>query len=203
MPKGVYVRKAELTHDEDGPLPVAPSSLNQQLETVAVEVAAAKAEAAAELAAMKADLAAELERVKGLSAKLEMQTTVKAEVSEALRLQQEEAKRQAFGKPTPSEAPVMPAKPDEELTTIKLDRHYRPMGYYEIVGWHKEAVFRKRPDGQVVEVEKAEFIPGEKKPPLIAGVGFATKIWAGTVLRLPKSEAREVRNAKIGSVEID
>lgn len=194
MPKGVYMRKA------------VDDSLNNVVEDTKPDAGTPHLSIrspVAEIEAMRAELAAQLEAAKALTSKLELQTTVRSEVSEALRLQQEETKRQAFGKPTPSEAPKMPPKPDEELTTIKLDRHYCPKGYYEVVGYHKEAVFRKRPDGQVVETEKAEFIPNERKPPSIAGVGFVTKIWAGTVLRLPKSEAREIRNAKIGSVEID
>jgi len=157
----------------------------------------------AEIEAMKAELALQLEATKALNAKLELQTAVRSEVSEALRLQAEEAKRVAFGKPTPSEPDKMPPKPDEKLVSIKLDRNYRPAGYYEVVGWHKEEVKRKNAAGQMVVVEPAEFIADQIKPPVVAGTGFANKVWAGTVLRVPETEARTIRKNGIGSVEID
>jgi hypothetical protein len=154
--------------------------------------------------AMKAELARQLEQTKELNAKLAMKAEVRAEVSQAISEQQMEQRRRDFGRMEPAKPEPMPPKPENErLITVKLDRHYRPRGYYEIVGYHKEAVFKKRPDGQVVEVEKAEFITGELKPPHIAGVGFASKVWAGTVLKLCESEARTVRAAGVGSIELD
>lgn len=182
MPKGVYDRKTALDQAEAPETAVDPM---------------------AELEAMKAELARQLEATKALNAKLEMQTAVRSEVSEALRLQQEETKRQAFGKPTLSAAEPMPPKPDEDLVSIKLDKNYRPMGYYEVAGWHKDEIKRKNAAGNEVVVERAEFIEGERKPPVVAGTGFPNKVWAGTVLRVPKSEVAHIRKNGIGSIELD
>jgi len=156
----------------------------------------------AELARMREVMAQDMADVAALKAKLELQTAVRSEVSEALRLQAEEAKRVAFGKPTPSAVEPMPPKPDEELIPIKLERNYRPMGYFEVAGWHKEEIKRKNAAGQMVVVEEAEFIKGERKPPAVAGTGFANKVWAGTVLRVPKSEASYIRKNGIGTIEL-
>jgi hypothetical protein len=198
MPKGVYERKPALD-PADAPETAAP--------TVELELAAAIEDNAlmykAELSTMREQMARELADIQALKAKLEMQTTVRAEVAEALRLQEQETRRQAFGKLTPSEAEPMPPKPDEKLVTIRLDRNYRPMGYFEIAGWHKEEVRRKNAAGREVVVEAAEFIKGERKPPAIPGTGFANKYWAGQVLRVPASEAAIIRERRIGSIELD
>jgi hypothetical protein len=196
MPKGVYDRKTALDQAE------APETAADYVPMPG-PVEMTVPDQMAVITHMREQMEKELAEVQALKAKLELQTTVRSEVSEALRLQQEEAKRQAFGKITPSQAEVMPPKPDEELVTIKLDKNYRPAGYFEVAGWHKEEVKRKNAAGREVVVEAAEFIAGERKPPVVAGTGFANKVWAGTVLRVPKSEVATIRKHGIGSIELD
>jgi hypothetical protein len=100
--------------------------------------------------------------------------------------------------------------------TVKLDRHYRPMEdadpndqtkrlppVFEVVGYWKDEIKRKNPAGQEVIIQKREFIKGEAKPPVQAGTGSATKLLAGTVVKLRKSEAKYVRDNAIGTIEID
>jgi hypothetical protein len=147
-----------------------------------------------ELDALRAELAA-------AKAKLELRAEIRTELSDALRLQQEEQKRIAFGKPT-LPVHVMPPKPDEKLVEMKLERNYAPRGYYEIVGYHKDAIFKKFPDGTTREVEPASFISGEKKPAAFAGVNHANKLWAGQVAAFPEREAKQIRRDKIGNVEL-
>lgn len=102
------------------------------------------------------------------------------------------------------------AKP--KLVAVKLLRNYRPMtDVYEIVGYEKEAVIRKRPDGKMVEVEAGGFFKetdeetGEimPAPPTMPGTGFDNKLNVGTVVRLPREEAKRARDLKIGEYELD
>lgn len=147
-----------------------------------------------ELAILKAELAA-------TKAKLELRTEVQLTVAEQLAAQ--EAKRREFGKPTAPAPYVMPAKPEgAQLIDIRLDRNYVPMGYYEVVGYHKDAVVKKFPDGTTRETEPAEFIKGIMKPSKHPSVFELPKIWAGTVIRLVSDEAKRVTKEKIGSVEL-
>lgn len=97
----------------------------------------------------------------------------------------------------PSAAPIEKSAP-AKLVSMKLLRNYVPMGQHQIVGYHKEARVMKNAAGQMIEVEKAEFIPGEAKPPAQAGVGYPNKIWAGTVIKLPADEAKRAYDLKIG-----
>ena len=212
MPKGVYDRKTALDQadaPEIATIEDAIAAAQKIEEPVAREaafkgaLAAIQKEGIVPIDDLRAEMARELAEVKALKAKLELQTAVRSEVSEALRLQQEEARRQQFGKIIPSQADVMPPKPDEKLISIKLERNYRPAGYYEVAGWHKEEIKRKNAAGQMVVVERAEFIEGERKPPAVAGTGFANKHWAGQVLRVPETEARTIRKLGIGSIELD
>lgn len=145
-----------------------------------------------ELDAVKAELAA-------LRAKMERKSEIAEVVTEAMM----DERRKAFGKPSAPEQFVMPPPNGEKLHKITLDRHYRPEGYYEVIGWHKEEVVKKRADGTTIITEPAEFIPGVVKPHHIGGVGFQTKIWAGTVLMIQETEAKRMRKLGIGSVEID
>lgn len=98
--------------------------------------------------------------------------------------------------PPPPAAPV-------KLVTVKLLRNYRPAGAVEIVGYHKPAVMIRNVAGKEVEVSPSVFVEGEVAPPPQAGVGFATKLWAGTVIRLPVDEAKRVKANGIGEIEID
>ena len=86
---------------------------------------------------------------------------------------------------------------------MKLERNYRPQSSdYTIVGHTKPEVRRKTAAGVEVVVEAEEFVKGEAMPAKYPGVGFANKFWAGTVLKLPEDEAKAIRKAGIGSVEI-
>lgn len=106
----------------------------------------------------------------------------------------------------PPEPPVIPppAAPEPApvpvpMAGMKLLKHYRPMGEYEIVGWHKPAVIEKK-NGTDVIVEPAEFVKGETAPPPMPGVGgMSPKVWAGTVIKLPVEEAK--RAQKLGIAE--
>ena len=83
-------------------------------------------------------------------------------------------------------APVQPSK----MFPVKLLKNYRPAGEYEVVGYHRPELKQKDSAGRVVVVQEAAFIEGEIAPPPFPGVGFETKVWADTVLRLPVDEAR-------------
>lgn len=95
-------------------------------------------------------------------------------------------------------ATAAPIETAPKLVSMKLLRNYVPMGEHEIVGYHKPAKVMKNAAGQMIEVEKAEFVAGVAKPPDQAGVGYANKLWAGTVVKLPKPEAERAYNLKIG-----
>lgn len=111
-----------------------------------------------------------------------------------------------------NQAPA-PVGKTEKLVPITLKRHYVPVGRrdaegnriptHEIVGWHRPEKKMKRPDGQMVVVEEAAFIKGEPAPPPQPGVGFAHKIWRGTTIKVPVSEAKEMRRKGIGDYEIE
>lgn len=90
----------------------------------------------------------------------------------------------------------------EKIVAMELHRHYVPKDLRGIIGYQKEAVLRKNSAGQMVEVEKAEFIDGIMKPPVYPGSGFPNKIWAGTVIQVPEAEAKEMRTKKIAEAYI-
>ncbi len=90
----------------------------------------------------------------------------------------------------------------EKIVAMELHRHYVPKDLRGILGYQKEAVLRKNSAGQMVEVEKAEFIDGIMKPPVYPGSGFPNKIWAGTVIQVPETEAKEMRTKKIAEAYI-
>lgn len=106
-------------------------------------------------------------------------------------------------------ARVEAAKP--KLVPVRLLRNYRPQTEdFEVVGYHKEPVIRKRPDGKMVTVEEGGFFKetgddGEiiPAPPAMVGTGFANKLNVGTVVRLPRDEAKRARDLKIGELELD
>lgn len=114
------------------------------------------------------------------------------------------------------EAPPTPDAPPVKMVPIRLHRHYRPRDGFEVVGWHRPEKSIKRPDGQMMVVEKAEFVTevdedegsetyGKIKPapsPL-PGAGTGGKIWASTVIRVPVAEAKTMQKAGIGAVEIE
>lgn len=106
-------------------------------------------------------------------------------------------------------APVEAAKP--KLVSVRLLRNYRPMtDVFEVVGYHKEAIIRKRPDGKMVTVEEGGFFKEHDEagviipaPPAMVGTGFSDRLNAGTVVRLPRDEAKRARDLKIGELELD
>lgn len=87
--------------------------------------------------------------------------------------------------------------PKVKTVAMELLKHYVPKSLISIVGYNKEAVLQKGPDGKMHEVSAAEFIDGEPKPAPLPGAGFANKIWAGTVIEVPEPEAKEMRTKKI------
>lgn len=112
--------------------------------------------------------------------------------------------------------PPIEAKP--KMVTVKLLRNYRPMERldpsdarkknrlppeFEVVGYWKPAVIVRNKLGKEEILTPAEFIQGENAPPPQAGVGFADKLWAGTVVRFLTDEAKYIRANGIGEIEID
>jgi hypothetical protein len=89
----------------------------------------------------------------------------------------------------------------EKMVAMKLLRNYCPGGRYEIVGWHRPALQRKGPSGQIETTRAAEFIRGEMADPPYPGVGFDGKVWAGTVIKLGETEARAVKDKRIAELE--
>lgn len=76
------------------------------------------------------------------------------------------------------------------VDTVRLLRHYRPMGAVTIEGYLKPEKKRKNPAGVEVIVEPEEFVKGEACPAPFPGAGFVDKIWASTVITLPRDEAK-------------
>jgi hypothetical protein len=99
---------------------------------------------------------------------------------------------------------LQPAEPVAEapkLARVKLDRNYRPLNPFEVVGHHQPEIKRKDSAGRDVTIQEAAFIEGAPMPSAIAGTGFPNKVWAGTVIELPETEARAIVKQKIGSLE--
>lgn len=94
----------------------------------------------------------------------------------------------------PSKEPTAPEP--VKMFPVKLAYNYQPAGAYEAIGWEKPAVEKKNAAGQIVVVEKAEFIKGEIAPPPYPGVGFPGKVWKGSTIGLPRDEAMALVNAK-------
>jgi hypothetical protein len=109
----------------------------------------------------------------------------------------------------PDMSPPNDAKPTtEKLFPVVLNKNYVPIGDYEIVGYLKEAVKRKDAAGTERIVEREEFIEGVMKPHNSPGVGFGeyvngdgrktnAKIWAGTTIKLPIEEAKNLVAKKL------
>ena len=86
----------------------------------------------------------------------------------------------------------------QQMVAMKLDRNYRPSGEFKIVGHTRPEIKRKDPSGKEVVVQTEEWVAGEPMPSAIPGAGFANKIWAGTVLSLPRDEALAIQKNRIG-----
>lgn len=112
--------------------------------------------------------------------------------------------------------PVAQAAPnktsDEPVKTVRMTllKNYRPGGEVQVLGYNKEPVLRKRPDGKVVEIEPGGFIEEMDEngnimaaPPKLAGTGFADKLLAGTVIRIGADEAKAMRANGIGERDIE
>lgn len=118
---------------------------------------------------------------------------------------------EAIGQTPAVAAKIEAAKPKQKMVTVRLLRNYRPFSdNFEVLGYHKEPVLRKRPDGKLVTVEPGGFITetGDDgkimaAPPAMPGTGFNDRLNAGTQVRLPVEEAKRVRAEKIGEYEID
>lgn len=100
-------------------------------------------------------------------------------------------------------------QPSEKMFPVLLNKNYVPSGAYEIIGYLKEAVKSKDAAGTWRIIEPEEFVRGVMKPHSSHGVGFGemkdetgkvvtnAKIWAGTQIKLPVSEAKTVIAKKI------
>lgn len=114
----------------------------------------------------------------------------------------------------PKEIPVMAsvetaaASQPSKLFPVVLLKNYVPISEYEIVGYLKDAVKRKDAAGTERIVEPEVFIDGEMRPHQSPGVGFGeninadgrktnAKIWAGTTIKLPVDEAKNLVAKKI------
>ena len=103
---------------------------------------------------------------------------------------------------------TLPNKEATKMFPVVLSKNYVPKGDYEIVGYLKEAVKRKDAAGTWRVVEPEEFIKGEMRPHQTPGVGYGeyidakgnktnAKIWAGTHIKLPIDEAKNLVNKKL------
>lgn len=88
-------------------------------------------------------------------------------------------------------------KQTEQMFPVVLNKNYAPRGDYKIVGYLKPQVTRKDSAGNIIVIEPEEFIKGEMKPAPYPGVGLDGKIWAGTHIRLPLDEAKNILAKKI------
>jgi hypothetical protein len=113
-------------------------------------------------------------------------------------------------------APIDTTPP--KMVRVKLLRNYRPQEaldptdtakkrrlppVFDIVGHWKPAIIVRNKLGKEEEMEPAKFIEGEPAPSSKAGVGYADKLWAGTIARFTTDEARYIRANGIGEIEID
>lgn len=124
---------------------------------------------------------------------------------------------QAAPNKTSDEIEIMPAATRAAIEANKpktvrmtLLKNYRPGGEFQVLGYNKEPVIRKRPDGKLVEVEPGGFIEEMDEsgnimpaPAKLPGTGFPDKLLAGTVINVSSAEAKRMRANGIGEVEID
>lgn len=85
-----------------------------------------------------------------------------------------------------------PVQPSEKMFPVKLLKNYHPAGKFEIVGYQRPEIKQKDSAGRVSVVQESAFIEGEMAPPPFPGVGFDTKVWAETVIKLPVEEAKRL-----------
>ena len=94
--------------------------------------------------------------------------------------------------PTMTSETAAPAQPSEKMFPVRLLKNYRPAGDYQVVGYHRPEKKEKDTTGKFIVVQEAAFLEGEIAPPPFPGVGFETKVWADTVLKLPMDEAKRL-----------
>jgi hypothetical protein len=105
--------------------------------------------------------------------------------------------------PTATDEAAIPATEPVKMIAMKLERHYRPLGDYEVVGYLKPEVKRKLPSGEFKVVEPEEFIEGEQAPAPFPGVVSTGKVWASTTIRLPEAEAKNIMRLGIAARDFD
>lgn len=106
------------------------------------------------------------------------------------------------GRPRTIIPEVTPEPAPAKMVTMKLERHCRPGGEFEIIG-HMQPELRRKNAAGVMEIVRAEeFIKGEPAPPPLPGVGTTGKLWAGTIIALPEAEAKALKRAGIASFEL-
>jgi hypothetical protein len=93
------------------------------------------------------------------------------------------------------------SEPAIKMVAMKLLRHYRPVGAYEVVGYLKTAIERKQSDGTVKVIEPEEYIPGQQAPAPFPGVVSTGKVWANTTILVPEDEGKTMR--RLGIAERD
>ena len=77
-------------------------------------------------------------------------------------------------------------KPESALAQVRLLKHYKPRGWYEVLGHY---------------TAEEEFVAGKIAPPPFSGVEQAHKLWAGTVISIPAAEAKAlVENVSVLNV---
>ena len=112
--------------------------------------------------------------------------------------------------PAATEAAIEANKP--KMVPMLLERNYVPLtDNYEIVGYNREPKTVKSAAGVMVVIDPGGFIQDIDEdtgkfmgmPPVLAGTGFANKLIAGTVVKLPVEEAKRVLAKKIGSRTLD
>ncbi len=104
--------------------------------------------------------------------------------------------------PVEASPPMAEQPKPAKLIVMKLERNYRPASPFEVVGHLKPAVTRKNMAGVELTISPEQFIEGEPMPAAVAGTGFPHKLLAGTVIRICEDEAKSMRKAGIGSVEL-
>lgn len=90
-------------------------------------------------------------------------------------------------------------KPSEKMFPVKLLKNYHPAGKYEVVGYQRPEKTQKDSAGRVSILQTAQFMEGEMAPPPYPGVGFDTKVWAETVVKLPLDEAKRLVSKNLAS----
>ncbi|MGD9725264.1 MAG: hypothetical protein AB7V39_02490 [Nitrospiraceae bacterium] len=85
----------------------------------------------------------------------------------------------------------------EPLFPVVLNKNHAPRGRYEIIGYLRPKVERKDSAGKMIMVEPEKFIEGEMHPAPYPGTGFPDKVWAGTHIKLPIEEAKDLIAKKI------